>query len=105
MKKLCFNFEKIKSDLKNNIKLKMFIVAFVDEYNKVILGNNEVKIKKKIYDIKNSSIVPNNIWALRNIYDLDKEYLQNILRKILMNMTEGTIVFMKRVRLCIKRLY
>ena len=74
MKKLCFNFEKIKSDLKNNIKLKMFIVAFVDEYNKVILGNNEVKIKKKIYDIKNSSIVPNNIWALRNIYDLDKEY-------------------------------
>ncbi len=81
LKKLCFNFEKIKSDLKNNIKLKMFIVAFVDEYNKVILGNNEVKIKKKIYDIKNSSIVPNNIWALRNIYDLDKEYFAEYFEK------------------------
>ena len=70
----CTTYMQLQSDVKKNIKLKMFIYTLYNEYISLFSVKGDYEWIDRISKIEESEIIINNIWAARNIYDLDKEY-------------------------------
>lgn len=70
----CTTYTRLQSEVKRNIKLKMFIYAVYNDYTSLFLSEEECRWSENVRKIEDSKIYINNIWAARNIYDLDKEY-------------------------------
>lgn len=75
VKKLCEHPE-LQEVVKNNIKLKMFIYSVYNSYICVIKKVTCYDWSKNVRKIESSENVTNNVWAARNIYDLDVKYFE-----------------------------
>ena len=74
IREFCTKFSLIQEEVKRNIKLKMFIFSIYAEYKKIICNEENLDWSDKVNKIEQSKIISNNIWAVRNVYDLDKNY-------------------------------
>ncbi len=81
----CERNEKLQKILKNNIKLKMFIYSVYNEYRTLVRKESGYDWTSHVTQIENSNNIINNVWAARNIYDLDTKYFEKYFDRHLNN--------------------
>lgn len=62
--------------VKNNVKLKMFIYSVYNSYIQVVKNITSYDWNNSVRKIESSENITNNVWAVRNIYELDVEYFE-----------------------------
>lgn len=76
VKKLCKENSKLQVVLRDNIKLKMFIYSVYNTYLHVINKVTDFDWSSRVLAVESSDNLTNNVWATRNIYDLDINYFE-----------------------------
>lgn len=86
VKNFCLNFTQIQTNIKINVKLKMFVYNIYEYYRRIVEKNkpNSDRWTEKLKCIEDSDVILNNIWATKNIYNLDEKYFVEYFEKYLL---------------------
>lgn len=88
VKMFCSSFAQIQTAIKTNVKLKMFICYIYERYHDIVENKALSSWIDKIKCIEKSEVVLNNVWAMINIYNLDKKYFIEYFEGHLLNFNQ-----------------
>ena len=82
------NFTQLQKSVQTNIKLRMFIYSVYILYQQLLTKENSDICFDIINEINTSDVITNNIWAIKNIYDIDKNYFIEYFEQHFLNNTQ-----------------